>query len=71
MRGSGKIIIDTLNIRPGREGGLEVALQALSQGNIDVGILKETKLADRIHMWQGEGYSFWATESERRHQGGG
>ena len=33
------ISIATLNIRLGRAGGLEAALQALQQGNVDLGIL--------------------------------
>ena len=55
MRSSGKIRLATLNIRSGRAGGLEAALRALRQGNIDVGVLKETKLTDGIHARQGEG----------------
>ena len=68
VRGSGKIRLATLKIRSGRAGELEVELRELRQGNVDVGILQETKLKDRIHERQGEGYSVWATEAERRHQ---
>ena len=42
----------------------------LRQGNIDVGVIKETKLTDRIHARQGEGYSIWATWAEIKHRGG-
>ena len=69
MRGSGNIRLATLQIRSGRVGELEVELRALRQGNVDVGILQETKLTDRIHERQGEGYYVWATEAERRHRG--
>ena len=34
-----------------------------------MGVLQETKLTDRIHARQGEGYSVWATEAERRQRG--
>ena len=40
-----------------RVGGMEAALRALRQGNVDVGVLQVTKLTDRRHMQQGEGYS--------------
>ena len=63
----------TLNIRSERTGGLEAALealQALRQGNVDVGVLQETKLTDEIHMRQGEGYSVLTTAAEIRHRGG-
>ena len=32
-----------------RVGGLEAIIRPLRQGNVDVGILQETKLTDRIH----------------------
>ena len=70
MRGSGNIRLATINIRSGREGGLEATLWVPRQGNIDVGVLQEKKLTDRIHARQGEGYSVWATEAESRHRGG-
>ena len=43
-----KVRLDTLNIRAGRVGGLELALRALCQGKVDMGIVQETKLTDRI-----------------------
>ena len=58
MRGLGKtngIRVSTLNIRSGRAGGLEAALQSLNQGNVDMGVLQETKITDRIHTRQVEG----------------
>ena len=46
-----------LNIRSGGVGGMEAVLRALRQSNLDVGVLHETKLTDRIHAWQGGGLS--------------
>ena len=34
-----------------------------------MGVLQETKLTDRIHAWQGEGYSVWETDAERSQRG--
>ena len=42
---------------------MESALRVLQQGNVDVGMLQETKLIDRIHVRQREGYSLWSTEA--------
>ena len=64
------IRIASLNIRPGRAGGLEAALRALQQRNVDVGVLQETKIPKGIHMRYGSGYTVCATQSEIRHQGG-
>ena len=60
----------SLNIRSGRAGGLETALQVLHQGNIDVGFLQEMKLMQGIHTWNGTEYNVWETEEDSRHQGG-
>ena len=59
-----------LKIRLGRAGGLEAALQALKQGNVDMGVLQETKLKDGIHARQGSEYAVWETDAESRHWGG-
>ena len=53
-RGSGKangIRLATINIMSGRAGGLEAVLGYLKQGNLDVGVLQDTKLTDGIHTW--------------------
>ena len=63
------IRLATLNIRLGRAGGLEAALRDLRQGNVDVGVLQETKLTDSIHVCQVEGYFLWVTKAENRHWG--
>ena len=64
------ISITSLNIRLGRAGRLEAALRALKQGNINVGILKETKITKGIHMCYGAGYAVLKTEAESKHQEG-
>ena len=43
------IRLNTLNIFSGRAVRLEAALQALKQGNLDVGVVQETKIIDGIH----------------------
>ena len=58
MRNSGEakgIRIATLNIILGGAGGMEAEIQALRQGNVDVGVLQETKITDGIHTRQVEG----------------
>ena len=53
----------TYNIRNGRSGGLEAALQGVSQANMDLGIFQETKLIDGIYTRGLAGYSVVATDS--------
>ena len=62
------IRITSLNIRPGRAGGLQVALRELQQGNTRTGVLQETKLAKGIHTCYSVGYKVWSTEVESRHR---
>ena len=50
MTESGRVIfIASINIRSGREGGLETALRALQQGNIGIGFLQEKNLPGDPH----------------------
>ena len=42
----------------------------MKQGNLDVGVLQETKLTEVIHTRYGAGYAIWATEAESRYRGG-
>ena len=49
--------LPSLNIRTGRAGGLETELRSLQQGNVDVGLLQETKLTQGIHTHHGAGYN--------------
>ena len=69
---SGKVPIrfGTYNIRNGRKGGLEMALRGMSQANMDLGILQETKLTDGIYTRESAGYSVIATDTPSRHGGG-
>ena len=39
----------TYNICTGRKGGLEAALRGMSQANMDLGILQETKLTYGVY----------------------
>ena len=69
---SGKVPIrfGNYNIRIGRKGGLEMALRGMSQANMDLGILQETKLTDGIYTRGSAGYSVIATDAPSRHRGG-
>ena len=60
----------TYNIRNRRNGGLEVALRGMSQANMDLGILQETKLTDGIYTRGSAGYSLVATDAPSQHRGG-
>ena len=61
--GSGEIRITLLIIWLGRACGMEAALQALKQGNVEVGVLQETMLKKEINTRYGAGYAVWATEA--------
>ena len=60
----------TYNIRNGRNGGLEAALRGVSQSNMDLGILQETKLTNIIYTFGSAGYSVVATDAPSQHRGG-
>ena len=60
----------TYNIRNGRNGVLDVALQGMSQANMDLVILRETKRADGVYTRGSAGYSVIATDAPSRHRGG-
>ena len=60
----------TYNIPNGRNGGLEAALQGMSQANMDLGILQETKLIDGIYTRGSAGYSVVAMDAPSQHCGG-
>ena len=59
----------TYNIRNGRKGGLEAALWGMSQANMDLGILQETKLTDGVYTRGSAGYNVIATDASSRHRG--
>ena len=60
----------TYNIRNGRNGGLESALQGMTQATIDLGVFQETKCTDGIYTRASAGYRVVATEAPSRHRGG-
>ena len=69
---SGKVPIrfGTHNIRNGHNGRLEAAVRGVSQANMNLGILQETKLTDGIYARLSAGYSVVATDAPSRHCGG-
>ena len=68
---SGKVPIrfGTYNICNGRNGGLEAALRGMSQANMDLGILQETKLTNGVYTCGSAGYSVIAMDAPSRHRG--
>jgi exonuclease III len=64
------IRIATYNIRNGRAGGLEAALRAMGQMNVDLGVFQETKLTGGIHTRRSARYQVLATDAPSAHQGG-
>ena len=67
--GTVPIRFGTYNIRNGRKGGLEAALRGMSQANMDMGILQETKLTDGAYTRGSAGYNVIATDAPSRHRG--
>ena len=47
-----------------------MALRGMSQANMDLGILQETKITDGIYTRGSDGYSVIATDAPSRHRGG-
>ena len=72
-RGSTKeevpIRFGTYNIRNGRSGGLESALQGMAQASIDLGVFQETKCTYGIYTRESAGYRIVATDAPSRHRG--
>ena len=68
--GTVSIRFGTYNICNGRKGGLEAALRGMSQANMDLGILQETKLTDGVYTRGSAGYNVIATDAPSRHRGG-
>ena len=48
---------------------MEAALRGVSQSNMDLGILQETKLTNRIYTRGSAGYSVVTTDAPSRHRG--
>ena len=59
----------TYNIRSRRNGGLESALWGMSQANMDLDILQETKFTEGIYTRKSAGYRVVATDALIRHRG--
>ena len=55
--GTVPIRFSTYNIRNGQKGGLEAALRGMSQANMDLGILQETKITDGVYTRGSAGYN--------------
>ena len=68
--GTVPIRFGTYNIRNGRKGGLESALRGMSQANMDLGILQETKITNGVYTRGSAGYKVIATDAPSRHRGG-
>ena len=62
------IRFSTNNIRNGRNGVLESAIREMSQANIDLGILQETKYTDGIYTCESAGYRVVATDAPSQHR---
>ncbi len=58
------------NIRSGRDGGVESALQAMDGIGADLGIPMETKVTDGIYTRKSSGYSIVVLNTPSTHQGG-
>ena len=65
--GTVPIRFGTYNIRKGQKGGLEMALQGMSQTNMDLVILQEKKLTDGVYTRRSAGYSVIATDMPSGH----
>ena len=57
-------------IRKCLNGGLESALQGMSQANLDLGVFQETKITDGVYTRGSDGYSSVATDVTVQHRGG-
>jgi exonuclease III len=60
----------TLNIRYGRCSNLNVALRAMHQMRVDLGILTETKIDNDMYTRDCCGYTVFATHAKSQFQGG-
>ena len=60
----------TYNIRNGWNGGLEYALRGMSQANMDLGVLQETKHTKLIYTCESSGYKVVAMDTPSAHNGG-
>ena len=64
------IRFESYNICNGHNGGLEPALRRISQDNINLGVLQETKLTRGVYEQELAGLHFVALDvPSRRHDG--
>ena len=68
--GTVPIRFGTYNIRNGRKGGLESALRGMSQANMDLDILQETKITNGVYTHGSAGYKVIAMDALSQHCGG-
>ena len=66
---SAAITFATYNVQSGRAGRLISVLRAMQQMNLDLVLLTETKLTDRVYTRQSLGYQVVATEASSAHKG--
>ncbi len=68
--GSGPFTMASYNIRSGRNGGLESALQAMKLMGVNFGILLEMKLTKGVYTRWSSSYHVQATHAPSAWQGG-
>ena len=66
----GSVALASFNIRSGRNGGLEAALRAMDQLEVDIGFLMETKLTGGIYTRHSSGYDVLASNATSSSSGG-
>ena len=67
---SGTSRVGTYNIRSGRSGGMESALQAMDACKVNLGIFQEIQFTDSYYTCDLSGYSVLATKTTRAWSGG-
>ena len=60
----------TFIFQNGQNGSLESALCGLEQGWVDCGVLKETKITDRVHTQESSGFYVMTTAAPSACHGG-
>ena len=58
------------SIRNGQNSGLESDLRGMSQTNLDLGVIQESKITDGIYTRRSDGYSIFTTDGPTRHRSG-
>ena len=68
--GSGSFTMASYNIRSGRNGGLESALQVMKLMGVNFGVVLETKLTMGVYTRWSSGYNVRSTHAPSKWQGG-